>query len=188
MPDRQPPKPSARATGRTSFAAHELAQAKEPPTKDRTAFSASELNREPPHPDAPLRDQDNVQMRPKPRGISLDHPRRAPTGMSGIKTGDHPVEYSNELLIKWYQERRSVAADKTASSDDRHVNCCEADDMLKDYPHMREAFENYDKQAARHASIERGGKPTLNDRKPNETRREFTPLATGQSKDRGIDR
>lgn len=91
MPDRQPPKPSARATGRTSFAASELTQSKEPPNKDRTAFSASELNREPPQPDAPLRDQDNVQMRPKPRGISLDHPRLAPPGMSGIKTGDRAV-------------------------------------------------------------------------------------------------
>lgn len=91
MPDRQPPKPTARATGRTSFAAHELAQAKEPPSKDRTAFSASELNRETPQRDAPLRDQDNVQMRPKPRGISLDHPRMAPPGMSGIKTGHQAV-------------------------------------------------------------------------------------------------
>jgi hypothetical protein len=92
MPDRQPSKPSARATGRTSFAAHELAQANEPPNKDRTSFSAAELNREPPQPDAPtLRDQDNVQMRPKPRGISLDHPRMAPPGMSGIKTGDRAV-------------------------------------------------------------------------------------------------
>lgn len=27
-------------------------------------------------------------MRPKPRGISLDHPRLAPPCISGIKTGD----------------------------------------------------------------------------------------------------
>lgn len=187
MPDRQPPKLSARETGRTSFAAHELAQAKAP-NKDRTSFSAAELNFEPASRDAPLRDKDNVQMRPKPRGISLDHPRMAPPGMSGIKTGDRAVEYSNELLMNWYQERRSVAADKTASIDDRHVNCCEADDMLKDYPHMRAAFENYDKQAARHASVERGAKPTLGNRKPSEVSREFTPLASGQAKDRGIDR
>ena len=88
MPDRQPPKSSARATGRTSFAAEELAQAKEPANKSRTSFSAAELSREPAQRDASLRDQDNVQMRPKPRGISLDHPRMAPPGMSGIKTGE----------------------------------------------------------------------------------------------------
>lgn len=92
MPDRQPPKSSARATGRTSFAAHELAQAKEPLNKDRTAFSAAELSREAPPPEAPLRDQDNAQMRPKPRGVSLDHPRMAPPGMSGIKTGNRAIE------------------------------------------------------------------------------------------------
>ena len=92
MPDRQPPKPAARATGRTSFAAHELAQAKEAPAKDRTAFSANELNREASPIDTPLRDQDNVQMRPKPRGITLDHPRMAPPGMSGIKTGNRAIE------------------------------------------------------------------------------------------------
>lgn len=188
MPDRQPPKPTARATGRTSFAAHELPQSKLTSAKDRTAFSASELNREPSSRDAPLRDQDNVQMRPKPRGISLDHPRMAPPGMSGIKSGDRPVEYRNELLMNWYQDRRSVAADKTASSDDRHVNCCEADDMLRDYPHMREAFEKYDKKAAQHAAIERGAKPTLDDRKPSEVNREFLPLASGQERGRGIDR
>jgi len=91
MPDRQPPKPSARATGRNSFAAQELAQAREPPNKDRTSFSAAELNREPAQRDAPIRDQDNVQIRPKPRTITLDHPRMAPPGMSGIKTGDRVI-------------------------------------------------------------------------------------------------
>ena len=80
MPERQPPKTTARATGRTSFATSELEQSKQPPNKDRTAFSAAELKPEP-----LLRDQDNVQMRPKPRGISLDHPGLAPLGMSGIK-------------------------------------------------------------------------------------------------------
>lgn len=128
MPDRQPPKPSARATGRTSFAAHELAQAKEPPNKDRTAFSASELNREPQKPDVPLRDQDNVQMRPKPRGISLDHPRMAPPGMSGIKSGDRAVGL--------------------ARSDNR---------------------------------------PALS-QEPGDVRGEFKGLASGQAKDRGLDR
>lgn len=87
MPDRQPPKPSARATGRTSFAKHELEQAKPRQVQDRTAFSAADLVQGHPRPDEPLRDQDNVQMRPKPKGISLDHPRMAPPGMSGIKTG-----------------------------------------------------------------------------------------------------
>ncbi len=81
MPERQPPQTTARATGRTSFAASELEQSKQPPNKERTAFSAAELKTDP-----PLRDQDNVQMRPKPRGISLDHPRLAPPGMSGIKS------------------------------------------------------------------------------------------------------
>lgn len=87
MPDRQPPKPSARATGRTSFAKHELEQAKPRQVQDRTAFSAAELVQGRPPPDEPLRDQDNAQMRPKPKGISLDHTRMAPPGMSGIKTG-----------------------------------------------------------------------------------------------------
>lgn len=87
MPDRQPPKPSARATGRTSFAKSELEQAKPRQVLDRTAFSAAELAQGHPPPDEPLRDQDNAQMRPKPRGISLDHPRMAPPGMSGIKAG-----------------------------------------------------------------------------------------------------
>lgn len=88
MPDRQPPKPSARATGRTSFAKSELERAKEPVNKSRTSFSATELSRESAQGDAPLRDQDNTQMRPKPRAITLDHPRMAPPGMSGIKTYD----------------------------------------------------------------------------------------------------
>ena len=83
MPERQSPQTTARATGRTSFATSELEQSKQPPNKERTAFSAAELKTEP-----PLRDQDNVQMRPKPRGISLDHPRLAPPGMSGIKAND----------------------------------------------------------------------------------------------------
>ncbi len=82
MPDRHSPEPSARATGRTSFAASELAQSKPAPSKDRTAFSASELKG-----DLFLRDQDNVQITPKPKAISLDHPRLAPPGMSGIKKG-----------------------------------------------------------------------------------------------------
>ena len=196
MPDWQPPKTSARATGRTSFAASELAKNKPASAKDRTAFSAAELKGDP-----LLRDQDNVQMRPKPRGISLDHPRLAPPGSSGIRLNRVPPSKPvargisaarasanrDALLMDWYRERRSVAADKTASSEDRHVNCCEADDMLKEYPHMREAFETYDKQAARHASVERGAKPTLDDRKPSEVSREFTPLASGQDKDRDRD-
>ena len=84
MPDRLPPKTSARATGRTSFNASELAHGKELPSKDRTSFSASELKR-----DEPLRDKDNAAPQiPKPRAITLDHPRLAPPGMSGIKTAD----------------------------------------------------------------------------------------------------
>jgi len=197
MPDRQPPKTSARATGRTSFAAHELGQDKQAPAKDRTAFSAAELKT-----DHPLRDQDNVQMRPKPRGISLDHPRLAPPGSSGIRpnrmqpsqpmargpSDTRLVDERDMLLLQWYHERRSVAADKTANPDHRHVSCCEADDMLKGYPHMREAFEQYDKSAALRATAEQATRPSLDDGKPSEASRAFNPLASGQPKDRGFDR
>lgn len=88
MPDRQPPKLSARETGRTSFTKsdHEQAKPSFSQSKDRTSFSAAELKR-----DMPLRDQDNAGMRPKPRGITLDNPRLAPPGMSGIKTGDRAI-------------------------------------------------------------------------------------------------
>jgi hypothetical protein len=82
MPDRQPNNLSARETGRTSFASSDLAQSNPAPSKDRTAFSVSELKGDP-----SLRDQDNAQITPKPKAISLDHPRLAPPGMSGIKVG-----------------------------------------------------------------------------------------------------
>jgi hypothetical protein len=133
MPDRQPPKPSARETGRTSFTKSDLEQAKPSLSlsKDRTIFSAAELKR-----DVPLRDQDNAGMRPKPRGITLDNPRLAPPGMSGIKTGDRAIGLARSSAV----------------SDSRPTD-----------------------------------RPTLK-KEPGDVGREFKWLASGQSKDRGVDR
>jgi|GEM_PF-4880324 len=120
MPDRLPPKTSTRATGRTSFSASELAHGKELPSKDRKSFSASDLKR-----DAPLRDKDNATPQiPKPRDITLDHPRLAPPGMSGIKIGDRapglartsarPKPDKNEPV---HHQFKAIASDKKADKD-----------------------------------------------------------------------
>ena len=91
MSDHNRNKPSARATGRSSFDAKALKRPALDLPKDRTSFSAKELSQKP-----VVRDQDNVQIRPKPRGITLDHPRLAPPGMSGIKTSARERRQANQ--------------------------------------------------------------------------------------------
>lgn len=61
------------------------------------------------------------------------------------------MDQSNDrdrILLGIYQDLRAEAADITASFADWHVACCQADDMIKEHPHLRQAFAEHDRQAA----------------------------------------